>query len=66
MFGFRLFYRKTERFAVLPDKRALEHPRAIAYKLPSGAEAGEDEQWKVFELESEQGIGKAMVCLEKA
>jgi hypothetical protein len=32
MFGLRAFYRGTLIFAMLPEKRALERPRAIAYK----------------------------------
>ena len=58
MFGMRAFYRRTVVFAMLPGKRALERPNAIAYK--------EGEEWKRFELEDERGIAAAMACLTKA
>ena len=40
MFGLRAFYRGAVVFAMLPDKRALESPTAIAYKLPDIDVAG--------------------------
>lgn len=58
MFGFRAVYRGKEIFAMLPDKRSLEVPNAIAYK--------DGKEWKVFPMENEKGIGKALGILEKA
>jgi hypothetical protein len=42
-------------FAMLPDKRALVSPTAIAYKLPSKKAS----KWQLFELEDAQNIGQA-------
>jgi hypothetical protein len=58
MFGFRAVYRNGVVFAMLPDKRSLEVPDAIAYKV--GAE------WKAFEVKGEKGIGGALAVLDKA
>ena len=58
MFGLRAFYRRAVVFAMLPDKRALERPNAIAYK--------EGEEWRLFELEGEHDIAEAMARLTKA
>jgi hypothetical protein len=66
MFGMRAFYRGTEVFAMLPDKRALENPWAIAYKMPSAAQSKEGEKWKLFELEREQDIAAALARLTRA
>jgi len=66
MFGMRAFYRGASVFAMLPDKRALESPTAIAYKLPAGTQSREGQKWQLFELEGERDIGKALACLEKA
>jgi hypothetical protein len=60
MFGMRAFYRGAVVFAMLPDKRALESPNAIAYKLPGG------KKWQQFELKDEGAIDKALACLNKA
>lgn len=65
MFGLRAFYRSTAIFALLPEKRALESPNAIAYKL-AAAGAKEGEKWRPFELENEQDISAALAVLEKA
>ena len=66
MFGLRAFYRGTVVFAMLPDKRALESAKAITYKLPSGVQSKEGEKWKLFELENDHDIGRALVNLDKA
>ena len=58
MFGLRAIYRDGMVFAMLPDKRSLELPDAIAYK--TGAE------WKSFEVKSEAEIGGALAVLEDA
>jgi hypothetical protein len=47
-------------FAMLPEKRALENPKAFAYKRFE-AQRNEDEKWKLFELENEEHIGSALV-----
>jgi hypothetical protein len=66
MFGMHAFYRRTVVFAMLPDRRALENPRAIAYKLSSGVSRKEGEKWKLFEMENERDIGQALTHLEEA
>jgi hypothetical protein len=58
MFGLRAVYRQGVIFAMLPDKRCFETPDGIAYKKGG--------KWKVFEVGDEQGIGRALVVLEKA
>src|ERR1700726_4180693 len=66
MFGLRAFYRGTVVFAMLPDKRALESPTAIAYKLPDRAEPKEGGKWKLFELDNDPDIGRALAVLDEA
>ncbi len=66
MFGMRAFYRGAVVFAMLPDKRALASPTAIAYKLPAGTRRREGQKWRLFELEEERGIANALVCLDQA
>ena len=66
MFGLQAFYRGTVIFAMLPDKRALESATAIAYKLADGAETTEGGKWKLFELENDRDIGRALAVLDKA
>ncbi len=67
MFGLRAFYRGTVIFALLPEKRALETPHAIAYKLrPTASAKKEGAKWRAFELENEQDIAMALAVLEKA
>src|SRR5713101_3511897 len=65
MFGMRAVYREKVVFAMLPDKRALENPKAIAYKRfeVRGKDA---EKWKLFELENEEHIAGALVHLDMA
>jgi hypothetical protein len=65
MFGMRAVYREKVVFAMLPDKRALENPKAIAYKRLE-LQGKDDEKWKLFELENEEHIGSALVHLERA
>jgi len=60
MFGMRAFYRGARVFAMLPDMRALEKPRAIAYKLPDSG------QWQLCELINEHDLGKALARLDQA
>src|SRR5580700_1823352 len=59
MFGMHAVYRGKVVFAMLPDKRALENPKAIAYKRFEVQ--SKYEKWKLFELESEEHIGSALV-----
>jgi len=66
MFGLRAFYRGAVIFAMLPDKRALESPTAIAYKLTGGTEKREGQKWQLFDLEEERDVGEALACLDKA
>jgi hypothetical protein len=61
MFGMRALYRGAEIFALLPDKRALESPTAIAYKLPVGSR-----KWRLLELEGPHQVAPALVHLEHA
>jgi hypothetical protein len=65
MFGMRAVYRRKVVFAMLPDKRALENPKAIAYKRFE-MQGKEGEKWKLFELESEEDIGGALAHVGKA
>jgi hypothetical protein len=65
MFGMRAVYRGQVVFAMLPDKRALENPKAIAYKR-FDVQGKDDEKWKLFELESEEHIAGALVHLDRA
>jgi hypothetical protein len=65
MFGMRAVYRGKVVFAMLPDKRALEDPKAIAYKRFE-VQGKDAEKWKLFELENEEHIGSALVYLDKA
>ncbi len=64
MFGLRAFYRGTVIFALLPNKRALESPNAIAYKLVANA-GKQGKNWHLFELADERDIRKALAFLEK-
>jgi hypothetical protein len=66
MFGLRAFYRGTVVFAMLPDKRALESPTAIAYKLPDGLRRREGEKWRLYELKHEHDIDSALAYLDAA
>jgi hypothetical protein len=66
MFGMRAFYRGAVVFAMLPDKRALESPNAIAYKIPDIAKKPEGESWQSFELGSEHDMDEALSRLNQA
>ena len=66
MFGLRAFYRKAVVFAMLPDKRAFESPKTIAYKLPDVTQRREGEKWQLFELKNEHDIDNALARLDKA
>jgi hypothetical protein len=66
MFGMRAFYRGAAVFAMLPDKRALERPEAIAYKLPDSDQREEGESWQLFELKGEDDVENALARLDKA
>src|SRR5260370_24787025 len=63
MFGMRAVYRGKVVFAMLPDKRALENPKAIAYQRFE-VQGKDKEKWKLFELENEEHIGRALVNLD--
>src|SRR5258708_80291 len=65
MFGMRAVYRGKVVFAMLPDKRALENPQAIAYKRFE-VQGKDDEKWKRFELENEKHIASALDHLDRA
>jgi hypothetical protein len=66
MFGLRAFYRDAVVFAMLPDKRALESPKAIAYKQLAGTQGPEGQKWRLFEFQDERDIANALACLDKA
>ncbi len=65
MFGMRGFYRGSAIFALLPDKRMLERPNSIGYKL-AGPGKKESAKWTFFDLEDERGIPAALALLAKA
>jgi hypothetical protein len=62
----RAFYGANIIFAMLPEKRALESPRAIAYKVATGAKEKEGKKWKLFKLTSAQELGAALAVLDEA
>ena len=66
MFGLRAFYRGAVVFAMLPGKRALENPEAVAYKFADGSASREGEKWRLFELKDEQQMNRALAVLEEA
>ena len=66
MFGLRAFYRGAVVFAMLPDKRALESPTAIAYKLPDRVTKKDGEKWKLVEVKNERDTDKALARLDQA
>jgi len=66
MFGLHAYYRGAVVFAMLPGKRALESPKAIAYKLPGGALRKEGEKWQLCELKNEHDIDNALARLDEA
>jgi hypothetical protein len=66
MFGLRAFYRGAVVFAMLSNKRALESPTAIAYKLPDGLGRREGEKWQLCELKNKNDIDSALASLHTA
>ena len=66
MFGFRAAFRGNTVFAMLPDKRAMERPDAIAYKLPSSTATREGQKWHLLDVEDEDAMGKALHFLRRA
>jgi hypothetical protein len=58
MFGFRAVYRDGVIFAMLPDKRALESPTAIAYKQRG--------KWVLFDVGDGQDLRGALAVVVKA
>jgi hypothetical protein len=66
MFGMRAFYRANIVFAMLPEKRALGSPQAIAYKVAMGGRKQEGKKWKLFELTSVQELGAGFAVLDEA
>ena len=66
MFGMRAFYRANIVFAMLPEKRALESPHAIAYKIATGTKRKEGKKWIFFELTSAQELGTPLAVLGEA
>jgi hypothetical protein len=66
MFGMRAFYRANIVFAMLPEKRALKSPHAIAYKVATGAKKKEGKKWKLFKLTSPQELDAALAVLDEA
>jgi hypothetical protein len=66
MFGMLAFYRANIVFAMLPEKRALESPRAIAYKVSTGTKKKEGKKWKSFELTSAKELGTALAVLDES
>jgi hypothetical protein len=71
MFGYRAFYRSTVIFAMFPEKRMLENPTAIAYKVYDRSPNApgpkrEGPNWHVFELNDDRWVARAIATLEKA
>ncbi len=71
MFGYRAFYRGAVIFAMFPEKRMLESPTAIAYKVydrrPNAPRPNrEGPNWHVFELNDDRSVARAIATLEKA
>jgi hypothetical protein len=66
MFGMRAFYRGPVIFAILPEKRALDTPRSIGYKLATTARKREGEKWELFELRDAEAMNDALAVLDKA
>jgi hypothetical protein len=71
MFGYRAFYRSMVIFAMFPEKRMLENPTAIAYKIydrrpDAPGPKRERPSWHVFELNDDRSIAHAIAILEKA
>jgi len=65
MFGYRAFYRGSVIFAMFPDKRVLEHPSTIAYKLHDRS-GHESHKWHEFDLNDDRSVAAAIQTLDKA
>ncbi len=65
MFGMVSVYRGNTIFALLPDKRGLELPNAIATKLKGPGKA-EARKWQSFVIESDDALGAALERLDEA
>jgi hypothetical protein len=65
MFGMISVYRGDTIFALLPDKRGLELPNAIATKL-NGPGQTEAKKWQSFVIESDQELKIALERLDQA
>jgi len=69
MFGMTSIYRGKAIFALLPDKRGLEFPNAIALKRNDGGEIPgktEKHKWQSFILESDNDLRGALEQLAEA
>jgi hypothetical protein len=69
MFGMTSVYRGKAIFALLPDKRGLEFPNAIAVKRDSlGKVPGKTEKhkWQSIFIESDNDLSAALKQLEEA
>jgi hypothetical protein len=63
----RAFYRKGVVFALLPDKRTMDRPNSIAYKLGDDIQATrEGRKWRLYDVEDESGIAEALQVLDEA
>jgi len=67
MFGMRAFYRDGVVFALLPDKRTMDRPNSIAYKLANEDQfMREGKKWRLFDVEDEAAITDALQVLDQA
>jgi hypothetical protein len=67
MFGMRAFYRKDVVFALLPEKRTMDRPNSIAYKLADEDRTlREGRKWRLFDVEDESAIAEALQVLDEA
>ena len=64
MFGMTSLYRGKAIFALLPEKRGLEFPNAIALKNLPGAKP--KHKWQSFIIESDNDLRAALEQLEEA
>lgn len=69
MFGMTSIYRGKIIFALLPDKRGLEFPNAIAIKRNDGGKIPgktEKHKWQSIVIESDNNLSAALKQLEEA
>jgi hypothetical protein len=67
MFGMRAFYREETIFALLPEKRTMDRPNTIAYKLADkDASVREGKKWRLFDIENDAGLTEALQVLDQA